>query len=99
VPTTKISPAAHLACCNACNGYVTVRKRSLFLFSVWGGAVPQTRQAGVHLPRDYNRSAPGVVIVVNTVFEVQSQTFLRNEISPVDTYTPAHREGRGRVKP
>ena len=34
--TTKFSPAARLACHNACNGYVTVRKRSVFVFCLGG---------------------------------------------------------------
>ena len=45
VPTTKFSPAARLACCNACNGYVTVRKRSVFVFCL-GGAGPSDPGGG-----------------------------------------------------
>ena len=46
VPTTKFSPAARLACCNACNGYVTVRKRSVFVFCLGGPGAPDPGGGG-----------------------------------------------------
>ena len=56
VPTTKFSPAAHLACCNACNGYVTVKKRFVFVF-ILGGPAPPEGRGGAHIPRDQKRIA------------------------------------------
>ena len=42
--------------CGACNGYVTVRKRSVFGLCL-GGAGPQTLGEGGHLTRDQKHSA------------------------------------------
>ena len=44
--------------CGACNGYVTVRKRYVFIF--WGGGPGlQIGRAGAHLTRIQFRSALG----------------------------------------
>ena len=43
--------------CGACNGYVTVRKRFVFVFCGGGPGLPRGR-AGAHLPGNQKHSAP-----------------------------------------